>query len=410
MGNTNLGKNNKPLLRQILDLIPNHILKDVIRINQSDKHCSKYMTYDQLVSMMFGQLNKCLSLREISQGISVSPKFLRDINLEQSPARSSMSDGNEKRNYQVFEQLFYQLLKYYKNHFKKRDGYKVIQEIEGKTVKVVDSSTIGLCLSLFPWAKFRTAKGGIKLHVSLDEANMVPDIVYITEAKVSDRRGVDSFGYEQDTIVVDDRGYFDFKLFRNRIDDGNWIVTRIKDNTIYEVFEELELPDGKDEHILLDEKIMLVSPKAKEAGIENEVFRRIVVFVEEKNETLEIITNNMEWSASVFAELYKRRWIIEVFFKLLKQNLHIKTFLGTSENATKSQIYCAMITYLLLELIRRSISKVNHCFGHFVTLIRVCLIQYNRLDYIVNEIQQTVQKARKEWTRAPDSKQMKLVF
>ncbi|NJO88293.1 MAG: IS4 family transposase [Chloroflexia bacterium] len=403
-------KKDKPLLRQILDLIPGHILKDAIRLYQSDKHCSKYKTYDQLVAMMFGQLNKCLTLREIAQGISVSPKFLRDINLEQSPARSTMGDGNEKRGYQVFEFIFNRLLKYYMNFYKKRDGYQVIKEIEGKTVKVVDASTIGLCLSLFPWAKFRTAKGGIKLHVSLDEANMLPEIVYITEAKVSDRRGVDGFRYEQDTIVIDDRGYFDFKLFRNRIDDKNWIVTRIKDNTVYTVIEELELPDNKDEHILLDEKIKLTSPKAKEAGIENEIFRRIVVYVEEKNETLEIITNNMEWSAAVFAELYKRRWIIEIFFKLLKQNLHVKTFLGTSENATKSQIYCAMITYLLLELIRRSISKINHCFGHFVTLIRVCLIQYNRLDYIVNEIQQTVQKARKEWTRAPDSKQMKLAF
>jgi len=410
MGTTKLVKNNKPLLRQILDLIPEHIIKDAIRRYQSDKHCSKYKTYDQLTSMMFGQLNKCLTLREIAQGISVSPKFLRDIKLEQSPARSTMSDGNEKRDYRVFEFIFNELLKYYMNYYKKRDGYQVIKEIEGRTVKVVDASTIGLCLSLFPWAKFRTAKGGIKLHVSLDEANMLPDIVYITEAKVSDRRGVDSFSYEEDTIVVDDRGYFDFTLFRNRIDDKNWIVTRIKDNTIYEVIEELDLPADKDEHILLDEKIKLTSAKAEEAGIDHEVFRRIVVFVEGKNETLEIITNNMEWSATVFAELYKRRWIIEVFFKLLKQNLHVKTFLGTNENATKSQIYCAMITYLLLELIRRSISRINHCFGHFVTLIRVCLIQYNRLDYIVNEIQQTVQKARKEWTRAPDAKQLKLAL
>lgn len=410
MGLTKLGKNDKPLLRQILDLIPEHIFRDAVRRYQSDKHCSKYKTYDELVAMIFGQLNKCLTLREIAQGISVSPKFLRDIKLEQSPAKSTMSDGNEKRDYQVFEFIFNELLRYYLNYFKKRDGYQVIKEIEGKTVKVVDASTIGLCLSLFPWAKFRTAKGGIKLHVSLDEANMLPEIVYITEAKVSDRRGVDNFSYEEDTIVVDDRGYFDFKLFRSRIDDKNWIVTRIKDNTVYEVIEELELPDNKDENILLDEKIKLTSGKAKEAGIENEIFRRIVVYVEEKNETLEIITNNMEWSAGVFAELYKRRWIIEVFFKLLKQNLHVKTFLGTSENATKSQIYCAMITYLLLELIRRSISKVNHCFGHFVTLIRVCLIQYNRLDYIVNEIQQTVQKARKEWTRAPDSRQITLAL
>lgn len=132
---------------------------------------------------------------------------------------------------------------------------------------------------------------------------MLLEIVYITEAKVSDRRGVDTFSYEEDTIVVDDRGYFDFKLFGNHINDKNWIVTRIKDNTIYEVIEELELPEDKDGHILLDEKIRLTSGKAKEARIEDELFRRIVVFFEEKNETLEIITNNMEWGAAVSAEL-----------------------------------------------------------------------------------------------------------
>jgi IS4 transposase len=360
--------------------------------------------------MMFGQLNKCLTLREIAQGISVTPEFIKDIGLEQSPAKSTMSDGNGKRDWHVFECLFLELLKYYRTFFARRDGYQVIKEIEGKTVKIVDSSTISLCLNLFPWAKFRTAKGGIKLHTSMDEADMIPDIVYITEAKVSDRRGVDDFRYEKETIVVDDRGYFDFKLFRTRIDDKNWFVTRIKDGTLYETVAENELPDDKDQHILIDETIRLTGNAAVEAKINNEILRRVVVYVPEKNDTIEIITNNLEWEASTIAALYKRRWQIEVFFKLIKQNLQIKTFLGTSENACKSQIYVAMTTYLLLELIRRTISKTYHCFGHFVCLIRVCLLQYNQLDYIVNEIKIVVQKARKKYEKQAHKAQLKIGF
>ena len=242
---------------------------------------------------MFGQLNRCLSLREIAIGIDLSPEFLSDIGLSQSPAKSTMSSGNEKRNYRVFETLYYSLLRFYRSSLSHRPEQKVIEEVKNFSIKIVDSTIMTVALGLFSWAKYRTAKGGIKAHVSLDEATMVPDIVNISEAKMSDRRGVDNFRYPQDTIVVDDRGYFDCKLFKIRIEDSNWFVTRLKDNVLYETVEELDL-----------------------------------------------------------------------------------------------------ICYLLLELIRRTLSKTPHRFGHFVTLIRVCLTQYNRLGYVVNATQIRVRKAR----------------
>lgn len=402
-------KSDKPLLGQILDLIPNSVLNKAIETYVSDKHCHRYMTYDQLVSMMFGQLNKCHSLREIAQGISISPQFLKDIGLEQSPAKSTMSDGNAKRDWQVFEKLYFDLLGHFSTLFSKQPEYKVIKEIKGKHIKLVDASIMSVCLNLFPWAKFRTAKGGIKMHVSLDEAKMIPDMIHITEAKVSDRRGVDNFRYPKDTIVVDDRGYFDFGLFLTRIEDENHFVTRIKDNTVYESIVEKDLPDGKDEHVLKDELIYLTGQAAKKVGIDQIQLRRVAIYKEDENKIIEVITNNLEWEAATIAELYKRRWQIEVFFKLIKQNLQIKTFLGTSENACKAQIFVALIVYLLLELIRRNISKTYHCFGHFVTLIRVCLTQYNRLEYIVNEIKITVQKAKKVYV-PPDTGQQSLAL
>lgn len=410
MGKTKFAKkSDKPLMRQLLDLIPTSVLQYSIQKYSTDKHCHKYKTYDQLVSMIFGQLNKCHSLREIAQGISISPEFLKDIGLEQSPAKSSMGDGNAKRDWRVFEQLYLKLLSHYTAVFTKTKGYKVIKEIKGKNIKLVDASIMSVCLNLFPWAKYRTAKGGIKMHISLDEAKMIPEIINLTEAKVSDRRGVDNFRYPKDTIVVDDRGYFDFKLFFSRIEDLNHFVTRIKTNTVYESIMEKELPDGKDEHILKDELIYLTGKAAKEAGIDKIKLRRLAIYKEDENKVIEVITNNLEWSAATIAELYKRRWQIEIFFKLMKQNLQIKCFIGTSENACKSQIYVAMIVYLLLELIRRHISKTYHCFGHFVTLIRVCLTQYNKLEYIVNEIKVTVQQA-KTVKILPDTGQKELEF
>jgi hypothetical protein len=408
-------KSETPIFIQILSLIPNHLLtvaidKNLSDKNLSDKYCSKYKTKNQLVSMMFGQLNKCLSLREICLGLGNTTEFITDLGLEQSPARSTMSDGNAKRDYKVFENLYTGLIDYYKGVYSKRPQYKAIQEIKGKTIKIIDATTMSVCLSLFDWANFRTAKGGIKAHISLDEATMVPDMINITQAKVSDRRGCDDFRYEKDTIVVDDRGYFDFNLFRTRIEDKNHLVTRIKSNTFYESVIQLVLPQDKDEHILKDEVIKFTSACAQKAGMKDVLMRRVAVFIPKDNRTVELITNNMIWSAATIAELYRRRWLIETFFKLIKQNLQIKTFLGTSQNACKSQIFIGLITYFLLELIRRTISTVKHKFGHFVTLIRICLIQYHGLHYIVSGITHTVKKGRQklENKENPNQQAMKL--
>jgi len=395
-------KSDKPIFKEIVDMIPSRILKQTTALYKSNKHCYAYMTYDQLCGMMFGQLNNCHSLREIALGIDQSPEFLHDIGLKQSPAKSTMSDGNKKRNYQVFEAIYHKLLKYFSVSLQHREGYQVVEEIKGKSVKIVDATIMSVCLSLFSWAEYRTAKGGIKAHVSLDEGFMVPDIINITEAKMSDRRGVDDFRYPKDTIIVDDRGYFDCKLFKQRVDDGNWFVCRIKDRTLYNVIEERELPDNADQHILLDEEIRLTGKSAVETGLKQVRLRRIVVYIEKDNRTVELITNNMDWKASTIAELYKRRWQVEVFFKLLKQNLQIKTFLGTSENACRSQIWIAMICYLLIEVIRRVICKVKHSYSHCILIIRVCITRYTTLKYIMNQTQVRVRKARKHSGDPPD--------
>lgn len=152
----------------------------------------------------------------MSAGIGVSEIFIKDLGLTQSPARSTMGDGNKNRDLHVFESLYYRLLSHYKLVLKQHHNTHIIKEIKGKVVKLIDSSTISLCLAMFDWARFRTAKGGIKLHTSWDYNLMIPDVVNITEAKVHDRYGLEQLIYPKDTIIVEDRAYFDFDLMLNR--------------------------------------------------------------------------------------------------------------------------------------------------------------------------------------------------
>lgn len=386
--------NNKPVIRQILDLVPHWLFQSCINTYKTNKGCSKYKTYDQFVALIFGQLNKCQSLSDISTGVGVSEVFIKDLGLLQSPARSTMSDGNKKRNYQVFESLYYRLLSHYKSVLKKHHNTHIIKEIKDKTIKLIDSSTIALCLSMFNWAEFRTAKGGIKLHTSWDAHLMIPDVVNITEAKVHDRYGLDQLVYPKDTVIVEDRGYFDFNLMLNRIKGKNIFVTRIKTNTVYETIEELELPNDIDQNILKDEIIRLNSKKAKEIGISEHKLRLVHIYKEDENKVIAVITNQLDWSYNTIAQLYKKRWDIELFFKSLKQNLQVKTFWGTSENAVKSQIFVALISYLLLELIKRTMVKGSIAFSNLTEKIRFCLYHYLTLDYVCNQVREGVRKIK----------------
>lgn len=385
----------KPLLGQILNLIPRHLITNEVHKHQSDKGCSKYKTYDQLVALIFGQLNKCYTLSDISCGLSISGKFLFDIGLSQSPAKSTMSDGNKKRTYKVFESLYYRLLSYHKELLKSRHQSHVIEEIKNLTIKLIDSTTISLCLALFDWAKFRTAKGGLKIHTVWDDQLGLPDMVNISEAKVHDRYGLENNVFAKNTIIVEDRAYFDFDLMMARIKADNVFVTRIKTNTLYEIIEELELPDDKDQDILKDEIIILTSKKAEETKIKTEKLRLVKVYKEDENKVIDIITNQLDWTARTIADLYKKRWDIELFFKAMKQNLQIKTFVGTSENAVKSQIFIALISYLLLELIKRFYCDKSTAFSNFCEKIRICLMHYLTLDYVCNDLKPVVKKVEK---------------
>jgi hypothetical protein len=386
--------NKKPVIRQVLDLVPAFLLRNSIRKFHSDKGCHKYMTYDQLVALSFGQLGKCYTLSDISCGLSISSTFMVDLGLKQNPVKSTMSDGNKNRDYRVFEDIYYQLIKYYGTTLTDKRDRAVIEEVKNETIKLIDSSTVSLCLNLFDWAKFRTAKGGLKIHTVWDDTLGLPDYINITDAKLHDSKGLISQIFPKGTIIVEDRAYFDFELFKRRNDAKNIFVTRLKSNILYESIEELDLPDDRDQNILKDELIKFTSKDAKKAGLEGQIFRLVTVYKEDENKVIHLITNQIDWQAITIADLYKKRWDIEIFFKLMKQNLQIKTFLGTSENAVKSQIYVAMIVFLLLELIRRVYCKNKTGFSNFCEKVRICLLHYLSFDYLCS-INGKVQKVEK---------------
>lgn len=386
--------NNKPLIQQIVSLIPKWMLASTVAKHRSDKGCSKYFTKDQLIATLFGQLNRCNTLQDISTGIAVSETFIADLELKQSPSRSTMSDGNKKRDWRVFETLYLSLFSHYSAIMKVKNRLQDIEEIKGKTIKIIDSTLISLCLSLFNWANYRTAKGGIKIHTCWDEAIMLPEVVNITEAKVADRKGLEYLTFAKGTVIIEDKGYFDFSLMRSRIDAGNVFVTRIKSNTSYEVVAITEYKTNEFPGLISDQVIRLNSVRAIECGMDQHLLRLVTVYHEEENTVLEILTNQLDWHAHTIAMLYKARWDIELFFKALKQNLQVKSFIGTSENAVKSQIYIALIAYLLLELIRRTVCKSNQAFSNFCEKIRICLTYYQTLDYVCNTIKQGAHRIR----------------
>lgn len=235
-------------------------------MHKSHKGCSKYRTYDQFVALTFGKLNKCLTLSDISTGIGISKTFISDIGLSQSPARSTMSDRNKKRGYQVFESLCNRLLGHYKHVLTTLGQENVIEEIKDKSIKLIASTTISLCLSIFDLAKFRVVNGGIKIHTCWDDTLMIPDMLNISEAKLHDSKGLNQMVFSKNTVIVEDRAYFDFALMLQRTAAENTLVTRIKSKRQYKTVEENHQSDDLEQDILKIEVIVISSKKAVDTG------------------------------------------------------------------------------------------------------------------------------------------------
>ena len=360
------------LFGQLLQHVPSTIFLNVVATHEGEKHAKGFTCWMQLVSMLFCHFARADSLREICNGLASCAGKLIHLGVEKDPKKSSLSYANAHRSAQIYEDLFFKTADHFREH-KMFGPSKKHFRFKNKLMSL-DSTTITLCLSLFPWAKFRRAKGGVKVHVLLDHCDYMPSYVLITEARRHDRVVADGLRLQPGSIVVMDRGYNDYDLFGQWADEGVYFVTRLKDNAQYEVLEDLPLPQNRP--IRADQLIELTGVKAKKKC--PFILRRVVVWDEENQREIVLLTNNLELGASTIGDIYKDRWQIELFFKALKQTLKVKTFVGTSENALRIQIWTALLAMLLLKFLHY-LSKAGWSLSNLAAMLRMNLFTYRDL-------------------------------
>jgi hypothetical protein len=289
-----------------------------------------------------------------------------------------LSYANEHRPAALYQELFYTALERFRTQ--QPMGVRKRTFRFKNPLLSLDSTTISLCLSLFPWAQFRRTKGGVKAHVLLDHDDYLPRYVLLTPARTSDVRMAHHFDLPPGSIVAVDRGYNDFRLFARWIAGGVYFVLRPMHHMVYEVIQLRQPPPTS--NILSDEIIRFTSKKARQTF--KHQLRRIVVWDEAQQREIVLVTNHLGFGATTLANIYKDRWQIELFFKALKQNLKIKSFVGTTENALHIQIWTALIAILLLKWLHH-LSQANWSFSNLATMLRLNLFTYRDLhDWLHN--------------------------
>jgi hypothetical protein len=360
------------LFNQLLQHFPRTEFAALVKKHGAERAAKGFTCWTQFVAMLFCQLGRADSLREICNGLACCLGRLVHLGIAKAPSRSTLSYANEHRPSALFEELFWTALA----RFRDQQGLgsrKHKFRFKNKLLSL-DSTTISLCLTLFPWAKFRRAKGGVKAHVLLDHDDYLPAYVLLTEAKRSDVKLADSFTLNPGSIVTMDRGYTDYALFGRWTLAGVFFVTRMKDNAVFTVEAEFEVPQNRT--IRADQIIQLTGLQAQTdcPG----PLRRLVVWDADNEREIVLLTNLLDFGATTIAAIYKERWQIELFFKALKQNLTVKSFVGTSENALRIQIWTALIALLLLKWLHH-LSKANWSLSNLASMLRLNLFTYREL-------------------------------
>ncbi len=363
------------LFSQILKFLPRSDFEGEVRKLNAERHARGVSCWQQFVSMMFCQLGRAHSLREIEQGLKSCEGKLSHLGIE-ALSRSSLSYANAHRPWQLYERTFHLLFGRFQAQLALGGGQRKKKfRFKNKLVSL-DSSVIDLCLKMFDWAKFRTTKGAIKLHLLLDHDGYLPSFCVVTSGKVADVTVAQRLKLQPGTIVVDDRGYNDYELFGRWTEEGVYFVTRLKDNAVYRAVKNLPVPQTRSGGVIKDQLIRFTGLGAK-AKCAHEL--RLVTFHDaEQDRSFEFLTNNFKLASSTIAAIYKDRWAVELFFKALKQNLKIKTFVGTTSNAVKTQVWTALITMLMLRFMQLK-SQWGWSLSNLVALLRMNLFTHRDL-------------------------------
>ena len=333
--------NNSTIIGQLLQMFSRYEFQQAVVETKSEYHARGLSSWNHFVSMLFAQLAGHDSLRGVEAGLATQGRKLYHLGIKPSH-RATLSYANKHRPHELFKKLFFNMLSKcqplapkHKFRFKNK-------------LYSLDATIIDLCLSMYDWAKFRTTKGAVKLHVKLNHAGYLPNFAVITEAAVHEQKSVLHIPLERNDVVVFDRGYTDFAWYRTLVDKGIFFVTRLKSNADYKIVERRPTKHLRD--IYSDQLIELEGFYTKQKY--PYLLRRIRCKDPETNKIIVVLTNQLNWSAKTISQIYKDRWQIELFFKSLKQQLKVKSFLGTSKNALLSQLWVALIAYLMLSYLK----------------------------------------------------------
>ena len=365
----------QPVFTQLLKYLPKSIVLNAVRQFKSDHYCKKFDTYHHLITMLYACYQHCTSLREVSTGMQACEGRLQSLGIRYLPARSTLSEANMRRRFEVFEKIYYSLYHQYKHVLPDSRSDKL-----SKKLVIIDSTTISLFKEILENAGRRNIdgkkKGGIKVHMAIRASEDVPYFIDLTKASQADVSFLKKVPVPKHSVLVMDRGYNNFHKFHQwSAQKINW-VARPRVNTIIDVIQHQPLSKQEQQAGVLSDDLVLM-------GFNNAVIQqvkcRLVTYYDAEHDNLfEFITNNYQWKPSKVAAIYKRRWQIELLFKRIKQNMPLQYFLGDNENAIKIQIFCALIADLLLKMALTRVKR-RWAFSNIASLVRLHLMNYTNL-------------------------------
>ena len=360
------------IFSQVLKLFSRGGFEKAVKQHKAERHARGFTSWGQFIAMLFCQVGRAHSLREICGGLACCEGQLKHLGVPVAPKRSTLAYANEHRPWELYQTVFEQTLSKCQELVRSQGGRKKFR-FKNKLMSL-DGSIIDLSVSMFDWAKFRRTKGAIKLHLLLDHDGYLPSFAVVTEGKTSEIKVARTLRFAPGTILAIDRGYNDYAWFRELTQEEVYFVTRMKEKAVYEIKEELEVPQNR--NVVRDQIICF--PRLARQGEKPVLFRRVEIWDAEKEEAIVFLSNLLAFGATTIAAIYKDRWQVELFFRALKQNLRVKTFVGTSENALQTQIWTALVAMLLIKYLQLR-STFGWSLSNLVALLRQQLFVHRNL-------------------------------
>lgn len=362
------------VFRQLLQYLPRHEFNVCVSRYRGEYCAKSFSTFDQFLCLAYAQMAGRESLRDIQTCLNSHKEKLYHIGFRGDVSRTTLADANERRDWQIFQDFGQVLISIAQELYK---GDPLAIELK-QPLFAFDSTTIDLCLTLFPWAEFRKTKAAVKMHTLIDLRGIIPTFVAITTGKVNDVKLLDKMPVQEDAIYTMDRGYVDYARLYTVHKQGAFFVIRAKDNLKFKRL--YSAPKDKEAGIRADQVISLVTKKSKKGYPER--LRRVSYVDKERNKRLVFLTNNFSIPAKTVADIYKQRWQVELFFKWIKQHLRFKRFYGTSENAVKSQIWVGLCMYLLVAIAKKRLD-VPCTLYTFLQILEVNLFERKPISSLV---------------------------